>query len=225
MSKAKGRAKFDFTGKEELKQLSFKKGDIVTINQQYDNGWWAGELNGKIGYVPATYVELLPDGASSSAPPPSRPPPAGAVRGGVGNAPSNPSPPATRPPPSTNPPSRPPVTAPATAPRGSPTIPAPGSPNRPNASQGVSNPPPVAPKPNNNNTRDLGGSGGVPGGRTAPPVANRTGPPATAPRGAGGSGGGGGGSSGAGVSEADYDELDGLIRKMQSDMNDLKQYM
>jgi len=55
----KGRALFDYTGNSEQRQISFNKGDVITITNQYQNGWWAGELNGSLGYFPATFVEVI----------------------------------------------------------------------------------------------------------------------------------------------------------------------
>jgi len=62
----KGRALFDYTGNAEQRQISFSKGDVITITNQYQNGWWAGELNGALGYFPATFVEVI-DGEVASA--------------------------------------------------------------------------------------------------------------------------------------------------------------
>lgn len=39
--------------------LTFRKGDIIIIHQKDPNGWWEGELNGKIGWVPANYVQEI----------------------------------------------------------------------------------------------------------------------------------------------------------------------
>jgi len=36
--------------------LQFRKGDIITITTQREDGWWLGELNGQIGWVYNTYV-------------------------------------------------------------------------------------------------------------------------------------------------------------------------
>jgi len=64
----KAEALYDFKGNAEQRQLSFKKGDLLNITNQYDNGWWAGELNGTLGYFPASYVKLV-DGAAGAAKP------------------------------------------------------------------------------------------------------------------------------------------------------------
>lgn len=71
----KGRALYDYKGNPEQRQLSFSKGDMVNVTNQFDNGWWAGELNGTLGYFPATYVQILEDGGSP-APGPAKPQPA-----------------------------------------------------------------------------------------------------------------------------------------------------
>ena len=49
---------WDFKGECES-DLSFRKGDIVTIIRKYDNGWWEGELNGVIGDFPYNFVEVI----------------------------------------------------------------------------------------------------------------------------------------------------------------------
>jgi len=46
--------KFKGTNNDELK---FKKGDIITITQKEDGGWWEGTLDGKTGWFPSNYVE------------------------------------------------------------------------------------------------------------------------------------------------------------------------
>jgi len=50
--------KFKGTNNDELK---FKKGDIITITQKEDGGWWEGTLDGKTGWFPSNYVEELSD--------------------------------------------------------------------------------------------------------------------------------------------------------------------
>jgi len=62
---SKGQALYDFKGNSDLRQLTFKVGDVINITNQYDNGWWAGELNGTIGYVPATYIKLMSDASGT----------------------------------------------------------------------------------------------------------------------------------------------------------------
>nr|CAH7765211.1 unnamed protein product [Callosobruchus chinensis] len=41
-------------------ELTFKKGDIVTVTQK-DDGWWEGTLNGETGWFPSNYVKELKD--------------------------------------------------------------------------------------------------------------------------------------------------------------------
>eukprot|EP00005_Dracoamoeba_jomungandri_P001994 CAMPEP_0174250066 /NCGR_PEP_ID=MMETSP0439-20130205/357_1 /TAXON_ID=0 /ORGANISM="Stereomyxa ramosa, Strain Chinc5" /LENGTH=183 /DNA_ID=CAMNT_0015330045 /DNA_START=89 /DNA_END=640 /DNA_ORIENTATION=- len=66
---ARGIALFDYKGDAKLRQLSFSKGQLINITQQYENGWWAGEINGQVGYLPATYVKLQPAGSPAQQPP------------------------------------------------------------------------------------------------------------------------------------------------------------
>lgn len=69
------RALYDFSGDPAVRQLSFKKDDVIKVTHQYENGWWAGEINGKIGYLPSTYIKLEGSGSASPAPAPARTPP------------------------------------------------------------------------------------------------------------------------------------------------------
>jgi len=51
-------AQFDYTA-ANVNELSFKKGDRLTILQRDEEaGWWAAELNGKKGWVSSFYVQL-----------------------------------------------------------------------------------------------------------------------------------------------------------------------
>lgn len=52
------RARFAFQQTNE-DELSFSKGDIITVHQQEDGGWWEGTLNGKSGWFPSNYVREL----------------------------------------------------------------------------------------------------------------------------------------------------------------------
>ncbi|XP_005102589.2 uncharacterized protein LOC101857260 [Aplysia californica] len=38
-------------------ELCFKKGDIITVTQWLDGGWWEGTLNGRTGWFPSNYVK------------------------------------------------------------------------------------------------------------------------------------------------------------------------
>lgn len=38
------------------------KGDIITVSQTMDGGWWEGTLNGKTGWFPSNYVKELKSG-------------------------------------------------------------------------------------------------------------------------------------------------------------------
>lgn len=53
-----GRALYDFSPNRK-DNLSFKKGDIITVIAQDDSGWWSGaDSSGRIGLFPENYVEL-----------------------------------------------------------------------------------------------------------------------------------------------------------------------
>ena len=57
------RALYDFSGSSD--ELSFKAGsDILVLNEVLDD-WWLGELEGRSGLFPTTYVETLSTSASA----------------------------------------------------------------------------------------------------------------------------------------------------------------
>ena len=43
-----------------LKQLTFKKGDLITVTQKEEGGWWEGTSHetGKTGWFPSNYVKI-----------------------------------------------------------------------------------------------------------------------------------------------------------------------
>lgn len=50
-------ARYDFCARD-MRELSLLKGDVVKIYTKISaNGWWRGEVNGKVGWFPSTYVE------------------------------------------------------------------------------------------------------------------------------------------------------------------------
>jgi growth factor receptor-binding protein 2 len=52
-------AKFDFVASEEG-ELSFKKGDVISITSKPDQNWWKGLIGNREGLLPAPYVEPVP---------------------------------------------------------------------------------------------------------------------------------------------------------------------
>ncbi|XP_034145726.1 rho guanine nucleotide exchange factor 7b isoform X3 [Esox lucius] len=50
------KAKFAFQQTNE-DELSFNKGDIISVSRQENGGWWEGSLNGKTGWFPSNYVK------------------------------------------------------------------------------------------------------------------------------------------------------------------------
>ena len=50
------RALYDYQQQDD-DDLSFQQGDIVRIIEQCDGGWAKGLLDGRFGYVPASYFE------------------------------------------------------------------------------------------------------------------------------------------------------------------------
>lgn len=60
----KARFPFEQTNEDEL---SFSKGDIISVSRQEEGGWWEGSFNGKSGWFPSNYVrELKGSGGCSS---------------------------------------------------------------------------------------------------------------------------------------------------------------
>ena len=39
-------------------EVTFDPGDVIVRIEKVDDGWWAGEVNGKRGLFPANYVEI-----------------------------------------------------------------------------------------------------------------------------------------------------------------------
>ncbi|CAK5017415.1 unnamed protein product [Meloidogyne enterolobii] len=51
-------AKYKFEGRNN-DELSFSKNDIITVTQQLDGGWWEGSLDGRVGWFPTDFVNLI----------------------------------------------------------------------------------------------------------------------------------------------------------------------
>ncbi|KAI1883537.1 hypothetical protein AGOR_G00232610 [Albula goreensis] len=74
--KQPARAIYDFKA-QTAKELTFKKGEMVNIIRQIDNNWYEGELRGRVGIFPISYVEkILPSEKNQ----PARPPPPAQIR-------------------------------------------------------------------------------------------------------------------------------------------------
>lgn len=56
-SLAKARALYDFVG-QSSRELTFSKGDIITIHRKIDANWYEGEHNAFCGLFPVDYVEV-----------------------------------------------------------------------------------------------------------------------------------------------------------------------
>ncbi|KAL6115350.1 arhgef7 [Pungitius sinensis] len=52
------RARFTFQQTNE-DELSFSKGDIISVSRQEEGGWWEGSFNGSSGWFPSNYVREL----------------------------------------------------------------------------------------------------------------------------------------------------------------------
>ncbi|KAL4631661.1 rho guanine nucleotide exchange factor 6-like [Arapaima gigas] len=49
------KARFNFKQNNE-DELSFSKGELISVTRQEEGGWWEGTLNGKTGWFPSNYV-------------------------------------------------------------------------------------------------------------------------------------------------------------------------
>lgn len=49
------KARFNFRQNNE-DELSFSKGDLITVTRQEEGGWWEGTLTGRTGWFPSNYV-------------------------------------------------------------------------------------------------------------------------------------------------------------------------
>ncbi|KAM8727618.1 guanine nucleotide exchange factor VAV3-like isoform 1-T1 [Acanthopagrus schlegelii] len=49
-------ARYNFCSRD-MRELSLQQGDIIKIYTKMSNGWWKGEVDGRVGWFPSTYVE------------------------------------------------------------------------------------------------------------------------------------------------------------------------
>ncbi|CAK6965626.1 guanine nucleotide exchange factor VAV3-like [Scomber scombrus] len=49
-------ARYDFSSRD-TRELSLLQGDLIKIYTKMSNGWWKGEVDGRVGWFPSTYVE------------------------------------------------------------------------------------------------------------------------------------------------------------------------
>jgi hypothetical protein len=61
------RALYDYDAQDES-ELSFKAGDIMTVLQKDESGWWQCQVRGQIGMAPSNFCGLLPPGAATASP-------------------------------------------------------------------------------------------------------------------------------------------------------------
>nr|XP_014429923.1 proto-oncogene vav-like isoform X1 [Pelodiscus sinensis]XP_014429924.1 proto-oncogene vav-like isoform X2 [Pelodiscus sinensis] len=51
------KARYDFCARDRT-ELTLKEGDIIKIlSKKGQQGWWKGEIYGRVGWFPANYVE------------------------------------------------------------------------------------------------------------------------------------------------------------------------
>ncbi|XP_078791549.1 guanine nucleotide exchange factor VAV3 isoform X3 [Oryzias latipes] len=49
-------ARYDFSSRD-TRELSLLQGDVIRIYSKMSNGWWKGEVGGRVGWFPSTYVD------------------------------------------------------------------------------------------------------------------------------------------------------------------------
>ena len=54
------KAKFPFHALAEG-DLTLEEGDVVVVMDTLESGWWRGVCNGRTGWFPASYVEVVPE--------------------------------------------------------------------------------------------------------------------------------------------------------------------
>ena len=52
-------AKYKYVGGTEI-ELTLKKGDVVSVIEKAESGWWQGVCGGRVGWFPASYVKPAP---------------------------------------------------------------------------------------------------------------------------------------------------------------------
>jgi hypothetical protein len=49
-------ALYDYEATDEG-ELTFKQGDVITVLEKYENGWWSGELRSQAGVFPVNFTK------------------------------------------------------------------------------------------------------------------------------------------------------------------------
>ncbi|KAF9358372.1 hypothetical protein BGX26_001897, partial [Mortierella sp. AD094] len=52
------RALYDFDS-DDATNLTFKKDEVIQVLAQLESGWWAGYCQGRQGWFPSNYVQVL----------------------------------------------------------------------------------------------------------------------------------------------------------------------
>ncbi|KAM9296339.1 growth arrest-specific protein 7 [Gastrophryne carolinensis] len=59
MSGSKCKSLYAFSGEQHQQGLKFEAGEVITVLQVLEGGWWEGEKDGVRGWFPASYVQIL----------------------------------------------------------------------------------------------------------------------------------------------------------------------
>jgi len=51
-------AQFDFEGRTR-RELTFRRGDVITLIHRKSDDWWEGSLRGKTGLIPEKYLKIM----------------------------------------------------------------------------------------------------------------------------------------------------------------------
>eukprot|EP00005_Dracoamoeba_jomungandri_P003901 CAMPEP_0174259198 /NCGR_PEP_ID=MMETSP0439-20130205/8061_1 /TAXON_ID=0 /ORGANISM="Stereomyxa ramosa, Strain Chinc5" /LENGTH=148 /DNA_ID=CAMNT_0015342993 /DNA_START=31 /DNA_END=477 /DNA_ORIENTATION=- len=77
---ATAKALYDYDGLTD-DELSFREGDVLSIEEKDTSGWWKASIGAKNGWIPANYVQETVAASATQQPPltNSTPPPVGAT--------------------------------------------------------------------------------------------------------------------------------------------------
>jgi len=52
------RALFSYEAAADI-ELDLKEGDVIKVLKEDESGWWQGEVDGRVGWFPFNYIEVV----------------------------------------------------------------------------------------------------------------------------------------------------------------------